>query len=214
MAINCVRPVYALLVATLALLAAAPQAAAPPANGTSRGLEISYDSTEFTPGGGAARVSNLTIRDHDPRGNVTITVNALSATTNDFNFENSTWTLTGNVSVTMAEGELKADSAVVTLARGALANATVRGQPATFRQLNAIGAGNGRGRANEIGYSVAAGEVRLSGDAWFGYANSESSCRVITYQLATQKVNVGGEREAADGTRCETRYLPKGAAVP
>jgi len=75
-------------------------------------------------------------------------------------FADSNWGLSGGVELRVAEGKLDADEAKLHFLAGKLASASATGSPATFESDSGL-----RGTAHTVEYDLAAGEVRLIGDA-------------------------------------------------
>lgn len=90
-----------------------------------------------------------------------VRVAAQQARATGLDFENSTWSFTGSVRITVEGGALRSDEATVNFAANRVATARIRGNPAEFEQPRA-GSEEGRaGRASAIDYDVAAGSVTL-----------------------------------------------------
>ena len=75
-------------------------------------------------------------------------------------FADSNWALSGAVELRVAQGKLDADEAKLHFLGGKLASASATGSPATFESDSGL-----RGTAHTVEYDLAAGEVRLIGDA-------------------------------------------------
>jgi len=140
-------------------------------------------------------------------GNVRITQGAMSmeaeqATVNGLQSENSRWQFERNVHIRTAEADLKSNSADAVFSAGRIAEATVRGTPATFEQLNAESADkNVRGRARVIEYDFARSTVKMTQDVWFSYGGNEFRGDTVIYNLNDERVTVnpGGGKSNAGG---------------
>ena len=121
-------------------------------------------------------------------------VAAQEATATGLNFENSVWTLSGQVRITMPDGRLESSDARVSFRDNRIASAVVRGSPAEFEQRVKETQRLAKGRANSIEYDVAAGTVRLTGDAWLTDGDNAISGDTLVYDIARQRVaaNPGG----------------------
>ena len=134
--------------------------------------------------------------EHVMTGNVRITQGATSmeadqATVNGLQSENSRWQFEHNVHIRTAEADLKSNSADAVFAAGRIAEATVRGAPATFQQLNAESADrNVRGRARVIEYDFAKSTVKMTQDVWFSYGGNEFRGDTVIYNLNDERVTV------------------------
>ena len=136
------------------------------------------------------------------QGGSPMRIQADHAEASALDFDNSTWTLTGAVSVRLAQGELAASSATVHFIDGKLSSATVSGAPATFEQLagtvERAGTsknptfGTAHGHAQSIAYDLAGGEVRFTGDAWLSNGCTELNYDTIVYNLIQNSVVAPG----------------------
>ncbi|HTP38033.1 MAG TPA: LptA/OstA family protein [Steroidobacteraceae bacterium] len=116
-------------------------------------------------------------------------------------FQNSTWTFTGHVVITLPMGELTSDTATVKFAAGQAQLATASGDPAHFNAtIAATGknpARNTSGRAQQVEYDLQHQQLRFLGDAWFSDGGNELSAPKVTYDLATR----GYSADAPEGQR-------------
>ena len=70
-------------------------------------------------------------------------------------YQNSKWTISGDVRINAQGGSLQSDQAVVTFSDNVITRATITGAPAKFEQQREGGAEPARGRANTIDYETA-----------------------------------------------------------
>ncbi len=121
-------------------------------------------------------------------------VEAREATATGLNFQNSDWTLAGDVRITLPDGKLSSTDARVTFRDNKIARAEIRGSPAEFEQVVAETKQLARGHANSIDYDVQAGTVRLTGDAWLTDGDNVIRGDTLIYDIARQRVaaNPGG----------------------
>jgi lipopolysaccharide transport protein LptA len=103
------------------------------------------------------------------------------------NFDDSNWTISGDVRINADGGKLKSDKAVVTFRNKVISNATITGAPATFEQVRTDGT-TARGRAGVIDYSTASGTVSLSENAWLLYGRNEITGQKVAYNIRTQSL--------------------------
>jgi lipopolysaccharide transport protein LptA len=131
------------------------------------------------------------------------------------NVENSHWTLTGNLEITLPQGQLRADRCDVQFDDRRVRSAHCTGNPASFEQPLQAGRG-ARGRARDIDYDVARDEVQLTGDAWLTDGCNEISTEHMTYNLLTQGVEAdspqGGDQRVRGTVRCRNGAPPGPAA--
>lgn len=123
-----------------------------------------------------------------------LAVEAQEATATGLNFENSDWTLTGQVRITVPDGKLTSSDAKVAFRNNQIANAQIRGAPAEFEQLVKETHQLAKGHAKAIDYNVQAGTVRLDGDAWLTDGSNVIRGDTLIYDIAGQRVaaNPGG----------------------
>jgi lipopolysaccharide transport protein LptA len=107
------------------------------------------------------------------------------------NFENSRWTISGDVRITAEGGSLTSDKAVVTFRDNLISQATISGSPAAFEQQRADGS-TSRGHANTIDYETASGAVSLIENAWLSDGRNEITGPRLVYNIKTQKVQGQG----------------------
>ena len=121
-------------------------------------------------------------------------VEAQEATATGLNFDDSDWTLTGQVKITVPDGKLTSTDAKVTFRKNQIARAEIRGAPAEFEQLVKETGKLARGRANTIVYDVQADTVRLAGGAWLTDGDNVIRGETLVYDIAGQRVaaNPGG----------------------
>ena len=128
--------------------------------------------------------------------------------------DDSRWTFTGHVHVTSAlQGNLKSDEATIDVRGNEMQNAVVTGAPANFEQTSSTTGVLARGHADSIVYTVAAGTVRLTDDAWLKYGDNEITAPVLVYNLKTQQLQ--GASATDRKQRVHITILPKnGGASP
>ena len=126
----------------------------------------------------------------------TLVVEAQQATATGLEFENSQWSLTGQVRITVPDGRLGSDTATVSFRDNQITRALIRGKPAEFEQRLSDGGRLAQGRAETIEYDVGNGTVQLSGDAWLSDGQNEIRGRTLIYDIARQRVAANpGETE-------------------
>jgi len=112
-------------------------------------------------------------------------------------FENSHWTISGDVRITSEGGSLSSDKAVVAFRNKLISAATITGSPAQFEQQRADGT-TARGHANTIDYETASGTVSFNTNAFLSYGRSEVTGQQFAYNIRTQSLQQG---QAKPGTR-------------
>ncbi|MFM7625482.1 MAG: lipopolysaccharide transport periplasmic protein LptA [Gammaproteobacteria bacterium] len=105
-------------------------------------------------------------------------------------FKAATWTFSGKVRITVQDGELRSEEAVVTFVADRVTRAVVRGQQAEFEQKLKDG-GKARGRAASLTYETAAAKVTLRGDASLSDGRSDIRGEQLVYDINAQRVQAG-----------------------
>jgi lipopolysaccharide transport protein LptA len=103
--------------------------------------------------------------------------------------------LTGQVRLSMPEGELRADRATVRIAHNRITSMTAEGSPATFEHALDNGAQVAHGRARTIAYDLEHQAVQLQGDSWLSDGCNEITSDHIDYDIGSQRV----QADAAPG---------------
>lgn len=144
------------------------------------------------------------------QGDLRVTADRAEATGLDF--KDSRWTFSSNVHIDSAlEGKLSSDSATVEFRDQHMQSAVATGKPATFEQTSSTDGVLAHGHADSIVYTVAAGTVRLTGDAWLRYGNSEITGPVLVYDIRRQRLE--GASAADRGGRVHITILPRAGAM-
>jgi lipopolysaccharide export system protein LptA len=121
-------------------------------------------------------------------------VEAQLASATGLNFDNSDWTLTGEVRITTQDGKLSADDAKVTFRNNLIARAIANGTPAEFEQKLQDNQQVAKGHANSIDYDFQGGTVTLKGTAWLTDGDNVIQGDTLVYDVGKQRVmaNPGG----------------------
>jgi lipopolysaccharide transport protein LptA len=107
--------------------------------------------------------------------------------TGGLNFENSQWTISGDVRITAEGGSLSSDKAVVAFRNKLISTATITGAPAKFEQQRDDGT-TARGHANTIDYETNNGTVSFKTNAKLTYGRNEITGQQLVYNIRTQSV--------------------------
>jgi lipopolysaccharide transport protein LptA len=142
-------------------------------------------------------------------------VAATQARATGLDFEDSTWSFTGAVRINVDGGALRSDDATVKFGANRVSSARIRGAPAEFEQAGA-GGEMARGRATTIEYDVAAGTVKLIGDAWLSDGRNEIRGQQLTYDVRGQRVQSGTRPGQSDRVQItiRPREAGNGPAAP
>ena len=103
------------------------------------------------------------------------------------NFEDSKWTISGDVRITAEGGSLNSDKAIVSFRNKLISAATITGTPAQFEQKREDGS-TARGRANTIDYETASGTVTFNTNAFISYGRNEITGQQFAYNIRTQSI--------------------------
>ena len=115
--------------------------------------------------------------------------------TGGLDFENSHWTISGDVRITADGGNLSSDKAIVAFRNKLISAATITGAPAQFEQLRDDGT-TARGHANTIEYETTSGTVSFITNAFLSYGRNEATGQQFVYNIRTQSL----QRQAKPGT--------------
>ena len=205
------RPLIGALSAALLLTAASaasiiasaqqPAAqAAPPKTAKARDGEIVLDaaSSEVDYRSGTLLFRDVVITQGAVR------VQAERARATGLDFKEATWTFSGKVRITVQDGELRSDEAVVTFVADRVTRAVVRGKPAELEQKLKDG-GRARGRAASLTYETALGKVTLRGDASLSDGRSDIRGEQLVYDINAQRVQAGKASGGDDRVRIVIR---------
>ncbi len=178
------------LAALATLLAAASPAPAATTHNAQAPISLEAASSDFDYRNNTLLFKRVKIS----QGN--LQVEALEASATGLNFENSQWTLKGQVRITVPDGKLASDDAAVTFRNNDIVRAVIRGRPATFEQRLEDSSQVAQGRADTIEYDVQAATVRLVGSAWLSDGQNEIRGSTLVYDIGKQRVAANpGETE-------------------
>lgn len=117
---------------------------------------------------------------------------------------------TGNVIITQAGLEIRADKVTVFSANQQLQRLAARGEPVHFRQRRA-GSEDILGEARELDYDIDSEQLLLQDQAWFTQGKSRFSGQRIEYDLRKKRVTAN---QAADGSqRVKVTLQPKATSA-
>jgi lipopolysaccharide transport protein LptA len=128
-------------------------------------------------------------------------VMAQEASASGLNFDNSEWTLTGEVQILVPDGKLESNSAQVTFRNNEIVRAVIKGTPATFEQKLKDKGQLARGKAQAIEYDVQAATVRLTGGAWLTDGPNEIRGNTLIYDIGKQRVVANPDEKDPGGVR-------------
>ena len=157
--------------------------------------------------------SELDLRNdrHELHGGVRIKQGPMSiaseeATAIGLQTDDSRWTFERSVHLQTTEIDLKSSTATAQFSKGTLAEAKVKGSPATFEQRHLPEDKRARGRASQIDYDLARGTVTMTKNVWFSYAGNEFCGDVVVYNVRDERVTVNGGCQ--DKNRVNSRIRP------
>jgi len=118
--------------------------------------------------------------------------------TGGLNFENSHWTISGDVRITAEGGSLSSDKAIVAFRNKLISAATITGSPAKFEQQRDDGT-TARGHANTIDYETDSGTVSFNTNAWLSFGRNEITAQQFVYNIRKQALEPQARPGAATG---------------
>jgi lipopolysaccharide transport protein LptA len=124
------------------------------------------------------------------QGTMRIVADEALATATEFE-EAGEFRLTGNVSITVENAVLEADSAIFTFSRRRLSRGELVGSPATFRGVDAERKTTINGRARKISYDYVARTLRMTDDAVVQLDNREILGCDLIYDFMAERVTSG-----------------------
>lgn len=195
----------ALSFALLACLGAAPPA---PAATMFSGIgTVEYERGTGNLGAGTYSLHKVVLRQDD---GTRISADDVSVSGADGNLDDSHWELRGNVRVEYRGSVLDAVAAAVVFAGGRVMTVKVQGgpdEPAQFEHTVKATGRRSQGRAADIAYDAASGQVEFFNGTWFSDGRAEYRDDYISYNVNTTAIsNIGNP-----GTRGTLRLLPKDA---
>ena len=141
-------------------------------------------------------------------------VTAQEARATGLEFDNSEWSLQGDVKITVPGGVLQSSEARVQFRDNEIVRATIKGSPAVFEQRLKDKDQIARGRAATIEYNVKESTVRLTGDAWLSDGPNEIQGNTLVYDIGRERVQANPNEKDPGGVRITINPPKKGAAPP
>lgn len=116
------------------------------------------------------------------------------------------WQFSGNVTITVNNGEIKCDSAVLHFDGSALSQAVVKGSPASFevRRLDANDVTYAE--AAQLQYDVTNGTIEFSGDATITESGNRISAPLFVYNITERRINA--DSDGTEDSRVRIIYTP------
>jgi len=126
--------------------------------------------------------------------------------TGGLDFENSHWTISGDVRITADGGNLSSDKAIVAFRNKLISAATITGAPAQFEQLRDDGT-TARGHANTIEYETTSGTVSFITNAFLSYGRNEATGQQFVYNIRKQSLEPGQAKPGASIGNGRVRFV-------
>jgi len=139
-------------------------------------------------------------------------VTAQEARATGLEFEDSEWSLQGDVKITVPGGLLQSSEARVQFRNNEIVHASIKGAPAQFEQRLKEKNQVARGRAAAIDYNVKESTVRLTGDAWLSDGQNEIQGNTLVYDIGRERVQANPNQKDPGGVRIIINPPKKGAA--
>lgn len=137
-------------------------------------------------------------------------VTAQEARATGLEFENSEWSLQGDVRITVPGGLLQSSEARVQFRNNEIVSASIKGSPAAFEQRLKDREQVARGRAAGIDYNVKESTVRLTGDAWLSDGQNEIQGNTLVYDIGRERVQANPNEKDPGGVRITINPPKKG----
>jgi len=141
-------------------------------------------------------------------------VTAQEARATGLEFENSEWSLLGDVKITVPGGVLQSSEARVQFRNNEIVRASIKGRPAVFEQRLKERNQVARGRASAIEYDVKESIVRLTGDAWLSDGQNEIQGNTLVYDIGRERVQANPNEKDPGGVRITINPPKKDPAPP
>lgn len=205
-------PVLLAVLPTAGVVAAAPAVPAPAKSAAQQPINLEAASSDFD-----YKNNSLLFR----RVKITqgpMTVSALEASATGLNFDDSKWSLKGQVVIIVPDGRLESNAAQVTFRNNEIITAVITGTPASFEQkLRDKDKGQlAKGKAGKIEYNVQAGTVRLNGQAWLTDGQNDIRGETLVYDIGKQRVaaNPGATEPGGVRITINPKTPPPGKPTP
>lgn len=141
-------------------------------------------------------------------------VTAQEARATGLEFENSEWSLQGDVKITVPGGLLQSSEARVQFRNNEIVRASIKGAPAAFEQRLKDKDQVARGNAAAIEYDVKESTVRLTGNAWLSNGQNEIRGNTLVYDIGRERVQANPNEKDPDGVRITINPPKKDAPRP
>lgn len=146
------------------------------------------------------------------QGDLEVTAHEARAT--GLEFQNSEWSLLGDVKITVPGGLLQSSEARVQFRNNEIVLATIKGTPAAFEQRLKDKDQVARGRAAAIVYNVKESTVRLTGNAWLTDGRNEIQGNTLIYDIGRERVQANPNEKDPGGVRITINPPKKDAPAP
>lgn len=171
-------------------------------------IEVDGDALEGDLHQNVSVMRNVTIKGCDAR------IKARSARFTKPDFDDSRWTLEGDVQINMESpaGSLSSDRAVVSFRNNHIDRVTITGKPAQFQQTRTDSKTTAYGRAGQIIYELGAGTIHLTDNAWVCDGSREMRSAKLVYDLGKQQLNATSAPAGSGGGRVHLTIDPRAAS--
>lgn len=116
------------------------------------------------------------------------------------------WQFSGNVTITVNNGEIKCDSAVLNFEGSALSHAVVQGSPASFEMRRLDADDVTYAEAAQLQYDVKNGTIEFSGDASITESGNQISAPLFVYNITERRINA--DSDGTEDSRVRIIYTP------
>lgn len=143
-----------------------------------------------------------------------LVVTAQEARATGLEFENSEWSLLGDVKITVPGGLLQSSEARVRFRNNEIVLASIKGAPAVFEQRLKEKDQVARGHAAAIVYDVKESTVRLTGNAWLSNGQNEIQGNTLVYDIGRERVQANPNEKDPGGVHITINPPKKDAPRP
>ncbi len=123
----------------------------------------------------------------------------------ELNFDDSTWTFSGNVIIDVNNGRIESDAADLRFTENQLLTAQISGSPATFELKRAGSEEVTYAEAGRLRYDLVAGTVEFSENATITEGGNQISSNLLVYDIKAQRIQAQGSDDAG---RVRITYTP------
>ena len=123
----------------------------------------------------------------------------------ELNFDDSSWTFSGNVIIDVQDGRIESDAADLRFTDNQLLSAQITGSPATFRLTRKGSEEETYAEAGKLRYDLVAGTIEFSENAKITEGGNQIASSLLVYNIKEQRIQAQGSDDAG---RVRITYTP------